>query len=65
MATTIETARKENKAVLSFIEQWQSKNEYRPETIKQYNEKFIIEFSLFLNSSNFSKETIECFTEGN
>ena len=62
MKTSIKNLNKENNKVLKFIKNWQSKNEYKPETLKQYNKKFNIEFNLFLKNNNFSKETINFFT---
>ena len=51
----------ENEAVLSFIKKWQSKNDYQPIALKEYNKKFNVEFNWFLKNSNFSKETIKLF----
>ena len=57
----IETLRKENKQVLEFIKVWQSKNEYNPIALDEYNAKFKKEFEHYLNNSNLSKETIESY----
>ena len=54
--------RKENKAVLKFIKNYQYKNEYNPKFLDEYNAKFNAEFNDFINSNNFSPETIELFT---
>lgn len=53
----------ENKIVLSFIKNWQSKNDYNPIALKEYNNKFNVEFNHFLSNANLSKETIDLFTD--
>ena len=52
----------ENKKVLEFIKDWQSKNEYNPKFLDEFNAKFNAEFNDFLNAGNFSKNTIDFFT---
>jgi len=52
---------KENEKVLNFIIDWESKNEYKKESLKKYNYRFTKEFNFFLNNNNFSKDTIELF----
>jgi hypothetical protein len=52
---------KENEIVLNFIKNWQSKNEYNPLFLNEYNNKFNAEFNHFLKNSEFSNETIELF----
>jgi len=59
MLTTI--LRSENEAVLEFIKDYQSKNEYNPKFLTEYNAKFNAELNEFMLASNFSKETIEFF----
>ena len=51
----------EKKKALNFIEDWQSKNEYNPLFLGEYNDKFNKEFNHFLNNSNFSEQTINFF----
>jgi len=57
----IKRARKENDLVSKFIKNFQANNEYKPESLTEYNAKFNKEFKHFLNNSNFSKDTIELF----
>jgi hypothetical protein len=52
----------ENNKVLEFIKYWQSKNEYNPKFLDEFNAKFKAEFNDFLNAGNFSKNTIDFFT---
>ena len=58
---TIERVRQENKTVLNFIKEWQSKNEYNPKFLDEYNAKFNAEFRDFLQSNDFHPETIKTF----
>lgn len=51
----------ENNKVLDFIKDWQSKNEYNPKFLDEFNAKFNAEFNDFLSTGNFSDETIEFF----
>jgi len=51
----------ENNKVLDFIKNWQSKNDYNPITLKEYNAKFKKEFRQFFKENDFSKETIQLF----
>jgi len=53
----------ENETVLNFIKNWQSKNDYNPIALKEYNNKFNTEFNHFLNGANLSKETINSFKD--
>ena len=51
----------ESQKVSNFIKNWQSKNNYNPRFLDEYNAKFNAEFNYFLENSNFSKETISIF----
>ena len=53
--------RTENEEIQKFIKNYQSKNEYNPRFLDEYNTKFNAEFDYFLNNSNFSKKTINFF----
>ena len=57
----VKTILAENEQVLNFIKNWQDKNEYNPKFLDEYNAKFNAEFNDFLNSNNFSQETINLF----
>jgi hypothetical protein len=59
---SIESMQSENDKVLNFIKEFQSKNDYNPKFLDQYNAKFNAEFNDFLNSGNFSQKTIDLFT---
>lgn len=62
MATIeVKTILAENEQVLNFIKNWQDKNEYNPKFLDEHNAKFNAEFNDFLNSNNFSQETINLF----
>ena len=61
MQTEIEKIKAENETVLSFIKNWQSKNDYNPIALNEYNAKFKVEMNHFLSTKNFSKETIDLF----
>jgi beta-glucanase (GH16 family) len=52
----------ENNKVLDFIKDWQSKNEYNPKFLDEFNAKFNAEFNDFLKAGNFTAETIKFFT---
>ena len=52
----------ENKTVLDWIKEWQSKNEYTPRFLDEHNNKFNAEFNYFLNNGNFSEDTVNLFT---
>lgn len=47
----------ENNKILSFIKEWQSKNDYNPLFMDEYNAKFNAEFKHYLDSVNVSQET--------
>lgn len=61
MGNLQERLQAENKAVLSFINDWQSKNEYNPRFLDEYNAKFRAEFNHFLENSNFHTDIVEFF----
>ena len=51
----------EGEQISNFIKNWQSKNDYNPQFMDEYNKKFNAEFNHFLKNNNFSKETIGLF----
>ncbi len=51
----------ENNQVLNFIKDWQSKNEYNPKFLDEYNAKFNAELAEYLNTTDISQETKEFF----
>lgn len=57
----VDLIKNENEKVLKFIKDWQSKNEYKKENLKEYNAKFNKDFNSFLGKNNFSKETLDLF----
>ena len=62
----INTARQENKTVLNFIKEWQSKNPYNAINrieVNEHNAKWKVEFSEFLSKGNFSKDTLDLFKD--
>ena len=61
MEALIELVREENQKVLDFIKTWQSKNEYNPKFLDEYNSKFNAEFKDYLQSNNFSQETLNTY----
>jgi len=58
---SIETVLTENEKIQNFISDWRNKNNYDPQFINEYNAKFEAEFNHFLNSNDFSEETINLF----
>ena len=52
---------KENDTILHWIKEWQSKNDYNPIALDEYNAKFKKEFNHFLKNGNFDKDTVSIF----
>jgi hypothetical protein len=51
----------ENDLVLNFIKDWQSKNEYNPTRLNEYNDKFNVDLATYLDTTTISQETKEFF----
>ena len=62
-ATLINTVRKENKQILQFIKDFQSKNDYNPKFLDEYNTKFNAEFNDYLKNNNFHPETLKTYID--
>ena len=58
--TQQEQTRTENVQVNNFIKKWQKENPYKG-NIKIHNRKFKNDFNDFLNSNNFSEQTINLY----
>lgn len=61
MNDEVSTAIQENNIVLDFIKEYQSKNEYNPMFLDEYNKKFNAEFNHFLNNAKVSQKTKDFF----
>ena len=57
MSRKINKLRAENNQVLTFIKNWQIKNDYKKENLTEYNAKFNTDFNEFLHNSSISDET--------
>ena len=61
----VESILNENERIQKFILDYQSKNDYNPKFLDEYNAKFNAEFTDFLENGNFTKETINLFKNQN
>lgn len=61
MSDEVSTAIQENNQVLNFIKEYQSKNEYNPMFLDEYNAKFNAEFKQFLDNAKLSQKTKDFF----